>query len=297
MKRFLPRLTFANVIASLALFIALGGAAVAAGLPKNSVGPNQIKKGAVTPKALRKAAVTSGKIAPRAVVAGKLGANAVLPGNLGAGIINTSKIAAGAVNAEKIANNVVTTNKLNNKAVTAAKIAEKGVATGNLADEAVNTGKLANNAVTAVKLANGSVTKEKIGAGVLGNVENLASGQTERGVFSLGGTKEKGKDASAFGSITFQQALAANPAAVVVLKKGEVSAICPGLGANNNTPGATANVVCIYLTTETNLEGVGAAAVTATENNRLGVNLTAKGAKEAETGNFVASGVWAVTAP
>ena len=48
MKRFLPRLTYANVIASLALFIALGGAAVAAGLPKNSVGPNQIKKGAVT---------------------------------------------------------------------------------------------------------------------------------------------------------------------------------------------------------------------------------------------------------
>ena len=48
MKRFRPRLTFANVIASLALFIAMGGAAVAAGLPKNSVGPSQLKKGAVT---------------------------------------------------------------------------------------------------------------------------------------------------------------------------------------------------------------------------------------------------------
>jgi len=284
MKRFLPRLTYANVIASLALFIALGGAAVAAGLPKNSVGPNQIKKGAVTPKALRKGAVTSGKIAPKAVVAGKLGPNAVLPGNLGAGIINTSKLAAGAVNAEKIANNVVTTNKLNNKAVTAAKIAEKGVATGNLAD----------SAVTKEKLANGSVTKEKLAAGLIGNVENLTSGQTERGVFSLGGTKEKTKEASAFGSISFQQALAANPVAVVV-KKGEINPTCPGLGANNTTPGAVANAVCIYLTTETNLEGAGAAAVTA-EVNRLGVNLTAKGAKEAE-GNFVAAGVWAVTAP
>ncbi len=48
MKRFRPRLTYANVIASLALFVALGGSAVAAGLAKNSVGPNQIKKGAVT---------------------------------------------------------------------------------------------------------------------------------------------------------------------------------------------------------------------------------------------------------
>ena len=287
MKRFLPRLTYANVIASLALFIALGGAAVAAGLPKNSVGPNQIKKGAVTGKAIRKAAVTSGKIAPKAVTAGKLGPNAVLPGNLGAGIINTSKIAASAVNAEKIANNVVTTNKINNKAVTAAKIAEKGVGTGNLAD----------SAVTKEKLANGAVTKEKIAAGVLVNVEALPSGQTERGVFSLGGTKEKTKDASAFGSVTFQQALAANPAAVVVLKKGEANGSCPGLGANNNTPTAVANVVCVYLTTETNLEGVGAAALTATEFNRLGVNLTVKGAKEAEDGNFVASGLWAVTAP
>jgi hypothetical protein len=286
MKRFLPRLTYANVIASLALFIALGGAAVAAGLPKNSVGPNQIKKGAITAKAIRKQAVTSGKIAPRAITAGKLGANAVLPGNLGNGIISASKIAAGAVTAEKIANNVVTTNKLNNKAVTAAKIAEKGVATANLADGAVN----------AAKLANGAVTKEKLAAGVIGNVETLKSGQTERGVFSLGGTKEKEKDASAFGSVTFQQALAANPAAVVVLKKGEApTAQCPGLGGGSTTPEAVANVACFYLTTETNLEGIGSAAVTV-EGNRLGVNLTAKALKTGE-GNFVGSGLWAVTAP
>ncbi|HVX32513.1 MAG TPA: hypothetical protein VHA80_05160 [Solirubrobacterales bacterium] len=285
MKRFLPRLSYANVVASLALFIALGGAAVAAGLPNNSVGPKQIKRGAVTAKAIRKKAVTSGKIAPRAVTAGKLGPNAVLPGNLGAGIISTSKIAAGAVTAEKIKNNVVTTNKLNNKAVTAAKIAEKGVATGNLAD----------SAVTKEKIANGAVTKEKLAAGLLGNVENLATGQTERGVFSLGGTKKGAEDASAFGAITFQQALAANPAAVVVLKKGEVTGSCPGLGANNNTPAAAANVVCVYLTTETNLEGAGATAVTG-EGSRLGVTLTAKGAQAAQ-GNFVASGVWAVTAP
>ncbi|HEY2056382.1 MAG TPA: hypothetical protein VGH14_20825 [Solirubrobacterales bacterium] len=286
MKRFLPRLTYANVIASLALFIALGGAAVAAGLPRNSVGPNQIKNGAVTGKAIRKQAVTSGKIAPKAVTAGKLGANAVLPGNLGAGIISTSKIAAGAVNAEKIANNVVTTNKLNNKAVSSAKLAEKAVATGNLNELAV----------TAPKIANGAVTKEKIAAGVIGNVETLKSGQTERGVFSLGGTKEKEKDASAFTSISFQQLLAANPTTVVVVPKGgPFPTQCPSLGGGNTTPEATAGSVCLYLTTETNLEGVGTAALT-TEGNRLGVNLTAKGLKTGE-GNFVASGIWAVTAP
>ena len=52
-----PRLTYANVIATLALFLALGGGAWAATkLPKNSVGTAQLKKGAVTPTKISKAA-------------------------------------------------------------------------------------------------------------------------------------------------------------------------------------------------------------------------------------------------
>lgn len=53
---FLRRLTYANVVASLALFLALGGAAFAATLlPRNSVGTGQLKP----------EAVTSGKIAKK----------------------------------------------------------------------------------------------------------------------------------------------------------------------------------------------------------------------------------------
>jgi hypothetical protein len=49
MKKIARRLTFANVVACLALFIALGGASYAAlKLPKNSVGTKQLKKNAVT---------------------------------------------------------------------------------------------------------------------------------------------------------------------------------------------------------------------------------------------------------
>ena len=48
MSRFRPHLTYANVIATLALFLALGGGAYAAlRLPKNSVGTKQIRKNAV----------------------------------------------------------------------------------------------------------------------------------------------------------------------------------------------------------------------------------------------------------
>ncbi|OJU84577.1 MAG: hypothetical protein BGO11_10980 [Solirubrobacterales bacterium 70-9] len=286
MKRFRPRLTYANVIASLALFVALGGSAVAAGLAKNSVGPNQLKKGAVKAQKIAKQAVTSGKIAPRAVTAGKLGPNAVLPGNLGAGIIDASKISAGAVTAEKIKNNVVTGPKITNGAVTSQKIAQNGVATSNLSEKSVTTAKLNEGAVTAAKLA----------PEVLNNVNPLKGGQTLRGVFSLGGTKKAAEDASAFASVSYQQPLTAAPLVVNVVQKGGPSTgLCPGLGGGGTTPEAAAGVACLYLTTETNLEGVGPAALTA-EGNRLGVTLTAKGAKAGE-GNFVASGIWAVTAP
>jgi hypothetical protein len=48
LRRLVHRLTYANVVATLALFIALGGSSYAAiKLPKNSIGTNQIKAGAV----------------------------------------------------------------------------------------------------------------------------------------------------------------------------------------------------------------------------------------------------------
>jgi hypothetical protein len=71
------KLTYSNVIAGLALFVALGGVAVAAALPKNSVGPKQLKNGAVTAKKLRREAVGNHKLAPGAVSASKLSTGAV----------------------------------------------------------------------------------------------------------------------------------------------------------------------------------------------------------------------------
>lgn len=56
MERLKGKLTFANVVACLALFVALGGVGYAAtSLPANSVGAKQIRKGAVGPTKLSKA--------------------------------------------------------------------------------------------------------------------------------------------------------------------------------------------------------------------------------------------------
>jgi hypothetical protein len=63
MNQLRGRLTYANLMATIAVFIALGGASYAAvRLPKNSVGTKQIKKGAVTGAKIKNGAVTGAKI-------------------------------------------------------------------------------------------------------------------------------------------------------------------------------------------------------------------------------------------
>jgi hypothetical protein len=57
------RLTYANVMATVAVFIAMGGAGYAATqLPKNSVGSKQLKKNAVTTAKIKDGAVKGSKI-------------------------------------------------------------------------------------------------------------------------------------------------------------------------------------------------------------------------------------------
>jgi hypothetical protein len=75
MKKITRQLTFANVVACLALFVALGGAGYAAfKLPKNSVGGKQLKKNAVT-----SAKVKNGSLLAQDFRAGQLPAGATGP--------------------------------------------------------------------------------------------------------------------------------------------------------------------------------------------------------------------------
>jgi hypothetical protein len=264
------RLTYSNVIGTMALFIALGGVAVAAGLPRNSVGPRQLKRGAVTAAKIRKQAVTSAKLAPKSVINGKLGPNSVGPGNIGNGAVTTAKLAKASVIAETIKNSVITTNKLNNEAVT--------------------TAKLANEAVTTAKLGKGSVTAAKLSDEIGPLLSTLKSGQTLRGTFDVGGTSKEGTGDLARGAVSYQFPLLKEPA-VTVLEKGQTNANCSGLGSGQ-TPQATGGNLCIYITESLNLDGV--ASIEAENNTRLGFGLKAT-AKE--DGEYYGYGQWAVTAP
>jgi hypothetical protein len=62
-KQIRKRLTYANVMSSIAVFLVLGGgAAIAAGLAKNSVGAKQLKKNAVTAAKIKNNAVNGAKV-------------------------------------------------------------------------------------------------------------------------------------------------------------------------------------------------------------------------------------------
>src|SRR6478672_9459693 len=72
-----PRLTYANVTATLALIIAVGGASAFAAtqLAKNSVGPKQLKKNAVTTAKIKNEAVTAAKVKKGALTGTQINAS------------------------------------------------------------------------------------------------------------------------------------------------------------------------------------------------------------------------------
>jgi len=93
LSRLRSKLTYANVTATVALFMVVTGIGFAvAAIPKKSVGKKQLKNGAVSAKKIKKNAVTASKIKSSAV--------------------GRSEIASGAVNTGKISNKSVTRGKL-----------------------------------------------------------------------------------------------------------------------------------------------------------------------------------------
>lgn len=103
-------LTYANVVATLALAIAVGtGSAWAASqLAPKSVGARQLRPGAVTADKIRKHAVTAPKLEAQAVKQGKIANGAVVGAKLAPAAVEGPKIAAGAVTPEKIPDNSLT---------------------------------------------------------------------------------------------------------------------------------------------------------------------------------------------
>jgi hypothetical protein len=142
-KHVRKRLTYANVMSSIAVFFVLGGGVAFAALGKNTVGTAQLKRNSVK----------VGKIAGEAVKAGKLAKNAIATNRLREGVVSTPKLA----------DLSVTSGKLANFSVLGTKLAANAVATGNILNDAVATDKIANDAVDSSKIGDEQVKAAELG--------------------------------------------------------------------------------------------------------------------------------------
>ena len=140
-RRRMPGLSYANVVATLALFVALGGSAYAIKqLPKNSVGTKQLKK----------TAVSTGKLKGNAVTKNKIRKNAVVTRKIRGGAVTRNKIKNSSVNGAKIADNSVTGSEINASTTPFSRIVHEARGSGpaGLAHEKPTLYPLGNNTYT-----------------------------------------------------------------------------------------------------------------------------------------------------
>jgi len=116
MRALRKRLTYANLMSSIAVFLILGGATAVAA---KKIGSNEIKGNSITTGKVKREAITRAKIKKAA--------------------INTSKLANNSVTTSKIADDTVSTDKIVNEAVTTGKIANGAVSTAKLSADAQPT--------------------------------------------------------------------------------------------------------------------------------------------------------------
>jgi hypothetical protein len=131
------RLTFANVVSVLALFIALGGGAYAASrIPKNSVGTRQLKNNSVNSAKVADQSLTGSDIqssslgtvpeAKHAATAGSALPNGAAGGDL-TGSYPSPSVAAGSIDSTKVSDGSLTGADLQNDSVTGAQIDESSL--------------------------------------------------------------------------------------------------------------------------------------------------------------------------
>jgi hypothetical protein len=113
------RFTYANVVATLALFLALGGASAfaASKIQSGDIADNAVKSANLAP-----GAVHTSSLFKRAVTSGKLAVGAVRSNQITDGSVGTKQIADGAVGAKQVANGSIRSKQIGAASVAPANL-------------------------------------------------------------------------------------------------------------------------------------------------------------------------------
>jgi hypothetical protein len=161
MHRISKHLTPSHVIAAIALFLAMSGAAVAGGkVARNSVTSASIKNGSVTGRDVKNDSLTGADIDEASLALARATAGQQPAGRAGGDLIGqypNPRLGPATVHTGKLADDAVTSAKLANDAVTDTKIADGAVGDADLADDAVTTSKIAPGNVTSEDISGNAV--------------------------------------------------------------------------------------------------------------------------------------------
>ncbi len=170
-------LSAANLLSCIALFVALSGAAYAAGtIGKKSVKTQHLGNGSVTALKLRNGAVTTAKLRNLAVSAPKLAEGAVVAGKLANGAVRSAALGGGVVTTGKLKNDAVSASKIQDGAVSSSKLSTSFLAQVVRNVTYVNAESASNNEGAKTVTATCPASKQAIGGGarVNGELEEVA---------------------------------------------------------------------------------------------------------------------------
>jgi hypothetical protein len=125
------RLTYANVVSTLCLFLLLGGGAAFAAtkLGKNSVGTKQLKARSVTGAKIKKEAVTAAQVKAGSLTGANIAGGSIGTANLADGSVNSAKVLDGSLTGKDVAPNSLTGTNIN--ASTLGEVPEAAKLAGN----------------------------------------------------------------------------------------------------------------------------------------------------------------------
>jgi hypothetical protein len=131
------------VVSMMALFIAIGGSAIAATLAANSVKSKHIKDNAVKSKDIKDLGVATGDLADNSVTGTKIVDATVDTADLADNAVNSAKVAADSLTADDLANN----------SVDSPEIAANAVAASEIENNSIDSGEIVNNGLNAVDVS------------------------------------------------------------------------------------------------------------------------------------------------